>query len=388
MRGKVLRIGKQKGWTTVQSLYSMSCWPSIFEKKKNWKPLENCQKLALLNILKCLSLSRVCRLDFLWFVNKLARVDTQWTRACDRRLARLISYIHHTNDHRQHCHVGKHCSALSSGIVPRPRLCTYTHQNHVLKSLRTFFSDGWDLREYLQRRARKAIINWKFSSDKITSERVQHGVPKFGTKKFRIRIIWVTAWARTFKDDNYWKPIRASSTWENTFVQRIEDEEPFSSRMLCKKLPRNWRILKDAAIKRKILKKTKIGRISYAARSGTVSLFFCDLDMLNGNDGPTFLIKLLLPRFRERQAAKLECREIHERIWVFLETFLMVNMLDEILMNYTMIQEIWQHRRESLMMLRILRKEGNENCGSEEPLPLIPLPCFSVRARRKRLDDK
>ena len=44
--------------------------------------------------------------------------------------------------------------------------------------------------------------------------------------------------------------------------------------------------------------------------SGTMSLFFCDLDMLSGYDGPTFLIKLLLPRFRESQAAKLECREI------------------------------------------------------------------------------
>ena len=61
-------------------------------------------------------------------------------------------------------------------------------------------------------------------------------------------------------------------------------------------------------------------------------------------------------------------------------------MLDEILMNYTMIQEIWQHHRESLMMSRILRKEGIENSWSEEPLQSIPLPCFSVRARQKSPD--
>ena len=40
----------------------------------------------------------------MWSVNKLARAVTKW--ACDRRLARLISYIHYTSDHRQYCHVG------------------------------------------------------------------------------------------------------------------------------------------------------------------------------------------------------------------------------------------------------------------------------------------
>ena len=85
-------------------------------------------------------------------------------------------------------------------------------------------------------------------------------------------------------------------------------------------------------------------------------------------------------------AAKLQCREMHEIIWVF-ETFLIVNMLNEILMNYTIIQEIWQHHWELLTMSRILTKEGIENSGSEEPLQSIPLPCFSVKAR-KSPDDK
>ena len=31
---------------------------------------------------------------------------TEWTRACDKRLSRLISYIHHTCDYKQCCHVG------------------------------------------------------------------------------------------------------------------------------------------------------------------------------------------------------------------------------------------------------------------------------------------
>ena len=39
-------------------------------------------------------------------MNKLARAVTKWTKACDKRLARLISYIPHTCEFRQHCHVG------------------------------------------------------------------------------------------------------------------------------------------------------------------------------------------------------------------------------------------------------------------------------------------
>ena len=44
--------------------------------------------------------------------NKVARAVTKWTKACDKRLARLISYIHHTCEYRQSCYVGntaQHC---------------------------------------------------------------------------------------------------------------------------------------------------------------------------------------------------------------------------------------------------------------------------------------
>ena len=57
-------------------------------------------------VLKCLYLARIGRPDILWSGNKLARAVTKWTKACDKRLARLISYIHHTSEHRQYCCVG------------------------------------------------------------------------------------------------------------------------------------------------------------------------------------------------------------------------------------------------------------------------------------------
>ena len=74
-------------------------------------------------VLKCLYLARIGRPDIPWSANTLARAVTKWTRACGKRLARLISYIHHTNDCRQHCHV-----------VTRHLVCCKTHS--LLATLR------------------------------------------------------------------------------------------------------------------------------------------------------------------------------------------------------------------------------------------------------------
>ena len=57
-------------------------------------------------VLKCLYLARTGRPVISLSVNKLARAFTKWTKACDKRLARLISYIHHTSEYRQYCYVG------------------------------------------------------------------------------------------------------------------------------------------------------------------------------------------------------------------------------------------------------------------------------------------
>ena len=50
-------------------------------------------------VLKCLYLGSVGRPELLWTVNLLARQVTKWTKACDRRMETLISYIHHNRDH-------------------------------------------------------------------------------------------------------------------------------------------------------------------------------------------------------------------------------------------------------------------------------------------------
>ena len=87
------------------------------------------------------------------------------------------------------------------------------------------------------------------------------------------------------------------------------------------------------------------------------------LTLLSNYDVPTILIKLLLPRVQESVAAKLDCREIHETIWEFLETFLIVNMLDEKLMNYTMIQEIWRYHWRFWEQKELRKMKAKNHCN-------------------------
>ena len=67
-------------------------------------------------VLKCLYLARIGRPDILWSMNKLARAVTKWTKSCDKRLARLISYIHHTSEFTQYCHVGNAAQQCRLGL--------------------------------------------------------------------------------------------------------------------------------------------------------------------------------------------------------------------------------------------------------------------------------
>ena len=67
-------------------------------------------------VVKCLYLARIGRPDILWSVNKLARSITKWTKSCDKRLKRLISYIHHTCEYKQYCYVGNTAKQCRLGL--------------------------------------------------------------------------------------------------------------------------------------------------------------------------------------------------------------------------------------------------------------------------------
>ena len=92
---------------TTQQLYKVStpCIDDHYFKEKELKSVGELSKVCSQIDLKCLYLARLGRPDILWSVNKLARSITKWTKACDERLNRLTSYIHHTCQYKQYCHV-------------------------------------------------------------------------------------------------------------------------------------------------------------------------------------------------------------------------------------------------------------------------------------------
>ena len=67
-------------------------------------------------VLKGFYLARIGRPDILWSLNKFARSITRWTKACDKRLHRLISNIHHTFEYKQYCHVGNTAKQCRLGL--------------------------------------------------------------------------------------------------------------------------------------------------------------------------------------------------------------------------------------------------------------------------------
>ena len=43
-------------------------------------------------------------------------IHHKWTKACDKRLNRLISYIHHTCEYKQYCYVGNTAKQCRLGL--------------------------------------------------------------------------------------------------------------------------------------------------------------------------------------------------------------------------------------------------------------------------------
>ena len=69
-------------------------WMIINSSRKNSNQWEDYHKYAHNFVLKCQYLARFGRPDILWSVNKLARSVTKCSRVCDRRLARLMSWVY------------------------------------------------------------------------------------------------------------------------------------------------------------------------------------------------------------------------------------------------------------------------------------------------------
>ena len=88
---------------TTQQLYKVTtpCMDDHQFKEEEDESVGELSTICSQIVLKCLYLARIGRPGILWTVNKLARSITKWTKASGKRLARLISYIHHTCEFRQ-----------------------------------------------------------------------------------------------------------------------------------------------------------------------------------------------------------------------------------------------------------------------------------------------
>ena len=104
---------------TTQQLYKVStpCIDDHHFEEEETKSVGELSNTCSQIVLKCLYLARIGRPDILWSVNKLARCITKWTKACDKRLNRLISYIHHTSEYKQYCHVGNTAKQCRLGLI-------------------------------------------------------------------------------------------------------------------------------------------------------------------------------------------------------------------------------------------------------------------------------
>ena len=92
----------------VESLKKVTT-PSIDDH--NLKPEDFEQDGALAKdaakiIMKMLYGARLVRFELLWPICSLARQVSKWTKACDKRLHRLVSYVYHTLDHSLESFVG------------------------------------------------------------------------------------------------------------------------------------------------------------------------------------------------------------------------------------------------------------------------------------------
>ena len=103
---------------TTQQLYKVStpCIDDHHFKEEEFRSFGELSKVCSQIVLKCLYLARIGRPDILWSVNNLARSITKWTKACDKRLSRLISYIHHTCEYKQYCYVGNTAKQCRLGL--------------------------------------------------------------------------------------------------------------------------------------------------------------------------------------------------------------------------------------------------------------------------------
>ena len=121
MCGTILWVGKRNDTTTLQSIYSMPWRPSFQRRRiEIWRRIV---KSMLSNCSEMFTLGTYWKTWYSMVSEKLARSITKWTKACDKRLNRLISYIHHTCEYKQYCHVRNTAKQCRLGLFQDSDFC-------------------------------------------------------------------------------------------------------------------------------------------------------------------------------------------------------------------------------------------------------------------------
>ena len=109
--GKPALLRDQRGWG-----HQRRPLPPHISKRKNWNPWENCHKYAL----KLLYNAHTWRVleDLVLYGQWINLHDRSQNvpKACDKRWCHLISYIHHTCEYKQYCHVGNTAKQCRLGL--------------------------------------------------------------------------------------------------------------------------------------------------------------------------------------------------------------------------------------------------------------------------------
>ena len=192
---------------------------------------------------------------------------------------------------------------------------------------------------------------------------------------------------RNIKDYNCWKLVIGQRPWNYEYICVADWGWRTTSRMPCKKLPRNWRIEKMLLSRGnsknnenwKNFLRNKIRNHEHWVFSSTILTCWAVMTNLRSSSG-SYYVEFKQAEPRSWNAAKY-MRE-YEYSWKCF-------WLSTCSTRSWWIKQLFKKFGNTIgNRWRILRKQGIENSGSEEPLQSIPLPCFSVRSRRKRLDDK
>ena len=108
MCGTILWVSKQDDSTTLQSIYFMHRWPPLQRGR-----IEICRRIAtsmLSNCSEILVLGTYWKTWYSMVSEQTCTIDHQiGPKPCDKRLNRLIFYIHHTCEYKQYNNTGSDC---------------------------------------------------------------------------------------------------------------------------------------------------------------------------------------------------------------------------------------------------------------------------------------